>query len=62
MLDFEPELLAVVTLATEGLLSSPKPASAGDSVAAVFPLNPVPGVKAGGSWGACERLSLESPV
>jgi len=48
-LDFEPWLLAVVTLATEGLLSSPKNASAGESLALVFPVNPVPGRKLGDS-------------
>jgi hypothetical protein len=46
-LDFDPELLAVVTLATEGRLSSPKYASAGESLAFVFPVKPVPGLKPG---------------
>jgi len=59
MLDFEPWLLAVVTDATEGLLSSPKNASAGESLALVA-VTPVPGRKPGESWEACDKLSLES--
>ena len=58
---FDPELLAVVTLATDGLLSSPKYASAVESLLAiVFPVKPVPGLKPGDNWEACDKLSLES--
>jgi hypothetical protein len=56
MLDFDPVLLAVVTLATDGLLSSPKYTSAGESL----PVRPVPGRKPGDNWEPCDKLSLES--
>lgn len=60
-LDFEPVLLAVVTLATDGLLSSPKYGSAGDSLTFVFPVNPVPGRwKAGDRAEPVDIASLES--
>lgn len=60
MLDFDPVLLAVVTLATDGRLSSANSASAGESLALVYPVNPVPGRKAGDNWDACDKASLES--
>jgi hypothetical protein len=61
VLDFDPVLLAVFTLATEGRLSfSSKYASAGDSLVFVFPVAAVPGRKPWENWEPCDMLSLES--